>query len=611
MKSLVCLVDAIFDDVEVAVGASLLRDRKTVHDRVNDEGLSFLTITLPLFNDWLVASLEQRRASSSIFSTFRRQSGSSLPAFLQGLTTRIFDTCTGALLTDPDHGAIFWIRQLTLLLKKIKLDCTEQRKRAAFDRYVSLEKELRRNDYEYTVKPYFELYRAVSDLVWADIIAASRSNTELGISANEFEFTRAVYPSHSSGATADCRTGNSRYDIKQWYTRTDRSFPVDYWGVPNAEWISGIEFLEPDAELPVKVVTVPKTLKTPRIIAEEPSFVLTVQHGLRSWLYETIERAPIVGASVHFTDQTFNRNAALTSSITRNYSTLDLKDASDRVTVKHVKSMLQAYPQLQAAILNCRSRYAHVPGYDKLCLTKYASMGSALCFPIEAIVFYIIVQVALHKETSTTPCFASLRKFGKEILVYGDDIVVPRTMAQCVKVALTAFQLRVNESKSFSEGNFRESCGLDAYDGTDVTPVYCRCVPSLTHRNPVEFVTTVELANNLYKKGCWHAAQWLRDQINLHESEPLPVANENAGCLGFSSYLYQYEANRWNHDLQCLAVRGYSLRVTLPKSKATAKAALMKHFLKVGNAPYKDTHHLERYGRPVAFQLKRRCSVAR
>lgn len=609
MKSLLSLLDCLLSDAERAVGTSLLRDRKTITNRVNKEGISFLTITLPTMNDWLLQSIEHGSVITTIFSSFKKGS-ESLPAFLQGLTSQIFDPYSGRILDSPNPDAVFFFRQITLFAKKIQLPCTEKRMRAAFSKYWNLEKELRGLDInEYLTTSSF---RAIGRIVWAKLLSGVYRSDSSGQESLWHLFASGSMPFHSSGGTADCRTGNLRFHTKQWYSRSQRVFPVDYWGLPNASWVTpSLEFLDPDAEIPVKVLAVPKTLKTPRIIAEEPSFLLAVQQGVRKFLCCLIESDSVVGHSVHFTEQKWNRQGALRGSIDpRSVSTLDLSDASDRVTLRLVKASCGANADLFDALTACRSRLALVPGHGKLSITKYASMGSALCFPVEAMMFYIIALAAMHDATRTRPSFRSVKRLSKDLLVYGDDIVVPTPMVQCVMNGLKSAGLKVNVNKSFRNGKFRESCGMDAFDGTDVTPVYCRTLPSFTHHAGKAFVSTVELSNNLYKKGCWCAAQYVRDRICAEEG-PLPFVTNASSVLGYQSYRYGFSVSGWDSRLQRFSVRGFSIRAVIPSSKASAQGALFKHFIKDSEDPNPDKRHLERCGRPVSVQLKRRWCTAR
>jgi hypothetical protein len=59
--------------------------------------------------------------------------------------------------------------------------------------------------------------------------------------------------------------------------------------------------------------------------------------------------------------------------------------------------------------------------------------------------------------------------------VFGDDILVPTAIAPSVMEDLETFGLRVNRLKTFVHGHFRESCGVDAFNGINVTPVRWKC----------------------------------------------------------------------------------------------------------------------------------------
>jgi hypothetical protein len=92
----------------------------------------------------------------------------------------------------------------------------------------------------------------------------------------------------------------------------------------------------------------------------------------------------------------------------------------------------------------------------------YAPMGNATTFPVQSLVFWAI-------------CCASMRRQGfhqpDDVYVFGDDIIVPTECAEIIINDLESFGLLVNRTKSFYRGGFRESCGVDAFNGINVTPV--------------------------------------------------------------------------------------------------------------------------------------------
>jgi len=103
--------------------------------RVEHEGDSFLTITLPSYASDFERSLELGMIGPDLFKSFKKRSG--LPVFLRGFLDQVFDNRTAMLREHPSHNAIRAIRQMTLIFKKIERETTEARKRAAENAYVN------------------------------------------------------------------------------------------------------------------------------------------------------------------------------------------------------------------------------------------------------------------------------------------------------------------------------------------------------------------------------------------------------------------------------------------------------------------------------------------
>jgi hypothetical protein len=96
-------------------------------------------------------------------------------------------------------------------------------------------------------------------------------------------------------------------------------------------------------------------------------------------------------------------------------------------------------------------------------------MGNGATFAIETLIF-----AALSFATGS-----------KRFSVYGDDIIIEKEYVEDLFTLLKFFGFRINEDKSFTEGPFRESCGVDVFSGEEVTPFYLRCEktvkPELCH----------------------------------------------------------------------------------------------------------------------------------
>nr|QDH88140.1 MAG: hypothetical protein H1RhizoLitter1401_000002 [Leviviridae sp.] len=148
MKSLIVLLQKVLYDFGDQCHTSTIRDLKTVSDRVDAEGLSFLTITLADFGKDFQKSLDQGFVAPDAFLGFRRNKARGLPLFLEGFLEQVFDTSDGSLLMFPNRDCVFAIRQICLMFSKIQLPCTEKRNEAALDNYINIEQELRAVDSE-------------------------------------------------------------------------------------------------------------------------------------------------------------------------------------------------------------------------------------------------------------------------------------------------------------------------------------------------------------------------------------------------------------------------------------------------------------------------------
>ena len=600
MKSLMRLLLCVLEDSRIWCCTCTTRDWLTITRRVKDEGFSFLTITLPAFGQDFERCLDRGYLASDCFLGFKRLKGTPTPAFLSGLLGLIFDRCSGNLLEVPDHIAIFYVRQICYMFKKVLLPCTDRRKEKAFDRFLECEREVI-SDLNQLDPEKLSAFRDFSGFLWS---------VTLG-SLNRKVIDTDLVPKHGPGATAERISGNRKFELPYWHERLEPFFPASSFAIPNlgfAEQLERMCFLEPGAETPVRVITVPKTLKTPRIIAIEPLCMQYTQQSLLSPLVSVLETSVLTGGFLNFTDQKVNQRLALLSSKDKRLATLDLKDASDRVSVKLVELMLGSVPDFRDAVLACRSTTADVPGKGVIPLSKFASMGSALCFPIESMVFYTISLMAVVKSLGYPMTPKSLKRVIGSVHIYGDDIIVPVDHVQSVMSELEAFGLLVNRNKSFWTGKFRESCGVDAYDGNLVTPVYCRRLLPTSRRDVSEMLSAISLRNQFYKAGCWRSAQWLTDYVEGFA--PLPLVDETSPVHGVISYTFGYETQRMCVNLQKPLVFGITTRVRHRRSNLDGAYALLKCLLKQGSLPIFDKRHLERHGRPEAVDIKLRWAPA-
>jgi len=122
------VAEAIYKDACAKCTADVydLRDLETIRSRVKDQGISFLTITLPNFYKDFEASLEAGYVDSTSFRSFRKHG--SLPSFLKGMTSLIFDRETGRIYDNKTNpfasdvpSVIDCVRQICLAFTNLEL----------------------------------------------------------------------------------------------------------------------------------------------------------------------------------------------------------------------------------------------------------------------------------------------------------------------------------------------------------------------------------------------------------------------------------------------------------------------------------------------------------
>lgn len=206
--------------------------------------------------------------------------------------------------------------------------------------------------------------------------------------------------------------------------------------------------------------TVPKTAKVSRACAKEPSLNSFYQLGLGRVMRKRMKGQGIdldLGQDVH-------RRVACAASKSGEFCTIDLSSASDTLAKGLVDLLLP--PSWREALTSLRSSHTSVGGRWHR-LEKFSSMGNGFTFELETAMF---AALAMACSDTLIP--------GVDLWVYGDDIIVPTHLAKDVIRALEFFGFSTNNSKTFIEGPFRESCGGDFYDGVPVRAHFLKELPN-------------------------------------------------------------------------------------------------------------------------------------
>ena len=220
---------------------------------------------------------------------------------------------------------------------------------------------------------------------------------------------------------------------------------------------------------PARLGFVRKTSKTDRTICVEPSLNALGQKGIGTYMKK---RLGLFG--VNLRDQGVNRQLALKGSIDGSLATVDLSSASDTVSYALVMSLL---PIGWFNLLDqFRSESVEYQGVV-IDLEKFSSMGNAYTFELESVIFYALaLAVCDSLDLIGKPIFGNGYLLIRDwpVSVFGDDIIVPVDAVGLLYETLNWCGFSVNTEKSFSTGNFRESCGADWLFGFDVRPWYLK-----------------------------------------------------------------------------------------------------------------------------------------
>lgn len=251
-----------------------------------------------------------------------------------------------------------------------------------------------------------------------------------------------------------------------------------------------------------RVELVPKNWKTHRSIACEPEGNVFLQLAFDTYCKRRLKSK----INLDLSDQSRNQELARLGSINGILATIDLKAASDRLSLNVVHLLFEREWVdffLDTRSPNWKDDSGVLHGYHKL-----SSMGNGFTFAIETLVF-------------AAACWA----VGSELYsVYGDDIIIESCLVSELISLLAYLGFEVNQSKTHSTGLYRESCGHHYYGGFYITPLFIR-----SEKNKMDIVKLVNdiLHHTPFPGQCWKFAKKILSSHNL----PLCPENSNP-CSG-------------------------------------------------------------------------------
>lgn len=590
MKSPTVLLECLLDDFErLSPGVKGLdRDVITIKKRYEDEGDGFLTIALPSLDQALCRGLASRRFTCP--PGFKKAKGKAIPAFLQGMLCKIFEPFTGLLLADPDLGVLKDVHTLLRCMKKVVLPNEREEKLHA--------------------EAVAGFYR--TDKTASEVEIPSREDHLIGhvsrfiLHSLHKKDTQDVTYKHGPGAVEEGFSSNQKW--RELYESVGDDGPIP-------DWAGILDFYNPgrlvrnnlpqgpdlfstnrsgslqgansdrdglrDRQLRLgsaRLISVAKNSTSRRTITIEPMLNMFLQQGLNLVLRDSIKECRVLGNCLALTDQSRNQILALEGSLTDEWATLDLKSASDLMSLKLVKSVFRYHPQFLEMMIDCRSSFVKCGDEPLLTLGKFAGMGNALTFPLQSVCFAVICIAAIHDVWGKKPTYMSVELASRQIRIYGDDIIVKREYANQVVTWLHQVGLMVNVEKSYLEGNFKESCGVDAFMGVDITPIYLGTIPGKmqTSASPSDIAGLIAASNHMWLQGLYKASTALKEHVESLLGERLPLVSSKSGALGWHTRQEAVTVHKYCRNLHKPLVRTFALATIKRRDRLDGYGALLK-----------------------------------
>jgi len=621
------LITALISDVSNVCGdvfntRALRLTIKKVERRASLEGLGFLTKTLPKLGKALDKCLAGACDLNCTELGFKPLPGTKLPRFLGELFSRVLDS-NGKPLRLPDINCVKVIRQICYLFYKYELPYTDVQEQQVTQKFERTESDLS------SLQDSLPSQDGIAACVAANPMCSRLQNRDHGCGQNPhpmgdlphcriavtrkakqilndlfafFDPTR-IHPRHGPGAVSTREQLGAKYLWTNVSSRITDVYPYDaYFCASNGHvcdtYTSFAEVTEKSNS--ARVILVPKDSRGPRLISCEPVDFQWVQQGLGRAIVELVESSRVTKTQVNFTHQTPNRIAALYGSENGRYATLDLNEASDRVSLALVRLL---FPDTLVRYLEaCRTTSTVLPDGRVLELAKFAPMGSCLCFPILALTVFAILAAGAPDAYTR-----------ERILVYGDDVIVPTAYAADAIELLESFGLKINRDKSCIRGFFRESCGMDAFHGVDVTPVRIRTVWS-SHDNSADVYSSwIAYANSLWDRRYYLAYDYIVGCL-LSEFGSIPDCSMGLSAPSLRSVPDNYTARirkRWNKDLQKVEFKVKDVASPAIIQQLDGWSMLLRYFCEAGTDYPLSAAQVDSYRPPSPLQESASFSVSR
>lgn len=608
------------------------RDYKRLLSAIEHRGLDFFLSTLPAFSKHLDKCLEEGRLTRSGLAHLRPfQRKSTVPRLFKGLMLRVFNR-DGVLRSDLDKEALRYVRQLLLAGKRLRVASPDSATWKQVDEFFKTDGEIRHGSLDWDIGD-FDSSRARHLQFGDDVRAQSElplfgSDPFSGSSTDDIVWTRCLgyiqdvsdaicaqigvfnpeqwRSRHGPGAVSDLKDKTYKYVFPSWSPKLEQEFPsADYASSNYHHYVAtyphdmGGQSPLLDTEPPARLIAVPKSYAGPRLIASEPTSHQWCQQSVRDFIMSRVG-STWISRFISFRDQSRNQEMALEASQSGELATIDLSSASDRLSCWVVERLFRRSPSLLNACYAVRTRWIQQdldkkqPRFNRL--RKFSTMGSALTFPVQSVTFLAICIGACLYESGLAVNHKNILGLSGLVRVFGDDIIVPTRYSATVVASLERLGFKVNPSKTFLKGNFKESCGIEAFGGSDITKVSLLSKPSVSA--PESVLSVVDAHNNFFRKGYYRTSAYLRKSVERLGRFVFPDVEPDSGTIGWFSH-EPWTSNsllksRWNQDLHVREHRVTQPRGCVAKTPVDSDSVYLQYFTEVKEPP---RSHEERLGR--------------
>lgn len=453
---------ALFHDIaqQFPLNPFLKADLSYLIERSDKEGIRFFIMTLPILGKAIEKSLIQE-IPLQVPSGFALKKGSRLPVFLNHLFNKVFGQ-DGMPRTDGDIGAQYALRMLTLIFSKVEGPIDESSQKIALTAFAE----------RVTSERFPQGDSQVLSLA-REILERLFDRRQDSVSALA-RFQRNPWGKHGPGAVAEKLSPFAKWDLTYWKGVQANLFSL-------RPGLSIMNRLTERSEQPVgRVICVPKDFRGPRVISIEPVTNQFAQQGIMAELYRFLPHHWLTRRSIRFDDTSLSCDLCAREDI----ATVDLKDASDGISLRLARLVLPEW--IFRLVTRYRTRALMVKGLGVIRPTCLATMGNAICFPVQTVIFWALARSFYSQQNYVID--------RNPIRVFGDDIIVPRTGAAEFCSFLTDCGLKVNDEKTCLKTLVKESCGAWYFRGRNTPVIKFKSGDVKNTRDYIRFISYSKLA---------------------------------------------------------------------------------------------------------------------